>query len=237
MARYDWRWGWRGEPRDDFGGPRGRYGEEYRGWGEAWGRPWGGWEGPGPARQWGYPADNVRGYDRGLYGRDYPGFRRYPGGGYEAEYGGWPAYPRQPFLPPEAYQRHPELGRQQRHGPERWPERAPEHPMGVGMDDDEIRQAVRQSLFQDNWLEADRIEVQVNGGVVTLSGEVGDYLEARYAWDDAWETGGVRGVVNQLTVRVDQPERSQGSATATASASATAAAKRKKGEASKKSTG
>jgi hypothetical protein len=30
-------------------------------------------------------------------------------------------------------------------------------------------------------------------------------MEARYAWDDAWETEGVRGVVNSLTVRTDVP--------------------------------
>jgi hypothetical protein len=45
----------------------------------------------------------------------------------------------------------------------------------------------------------------VNDNVVTLKGEVDDYLEARYAWDDAWEARGVRGVVNQLTVRLDKP--------------------------------
>ena len=41
--------------------------------------------------------------------------------------------------------------------------------------------------------------------MVTLKGEVDDYLEARYAWDDAWEAAGVRGVLNQLTVRTDEP--------------------------------
>jgi osmotically-inducible protein OsmY len=42
--------------------------------------------------------------------------------------------------------------------------------------------------------------------VVTLTGEVDDFLKARYAWDDAWEAEGVRGVVNNLTVRADLPQ-------------------------------
>jgi len=40
---------------------------------------------------------------------------------------------------------------------------------------------------------------------VTLTGDVGDFMEARYAWDDAWESPGVRGVINNLTVRTDLP--------------------------------
>ena len=46
-------------------------------------------------------------------------------------------------------------------------------------------------------------KVAVDDQVVTLTGEVGDYLEDRYAWDDAWDTTGVRGVINNLTVRLD----------------------------------
>ena len=41
--------------------------------------------------------------------------------------------------------------------------------------------------------------------MVTLTGEVDDFMQARYAWDDAWESAGVRGVVNNLTVRTDVP--------------------------------
>lgn len=69
--------------------------------------------------------------------------------------------------------------------------------------DDEIRDDVQEALFQDSWIEPDRIEVEVDNGIVTLKGEVRDFMEARYAWDDAWDTPGVRGVINQLTV---QPE-------------------------------
>lgn len=74
------------------------------------------------------------------------------------------------------------------------------------LDDNEIREAVLENLFQDSWVDPQRIDVEVEDGVVTLSGEVSDFMEARYAWDDAWESAGVRGVVNHLTVRADQPQ-------------------------------
>jgi hypothetical protein len=50
----------------------------------------------------------------------------------------------------------------------------------------------------------------VEEGVVTLTGEVADFMEARYAWDDAWESPGVRGVVNNITVRTDLPHPQHG---------------------------
>ena len=75
------------------------------------------------------------------------------------------------------------------------------------MSDEEIREAVLDNLFHDEWIHPDRIDVQVERGVVTLSGEVDDFLEARYAWDDAWAAPGVRGVINNLTVRTDVPQQ------------------------------
>jgi hypothetical protein len=227
----------------EFGGPsRGGRGHPRQGgaWGGSSGRP---------------------GYDRGIYGDDYPAFGGVPGsrqrgmyfggpiggarGAYEDDYeqggrgrwsgaqsprggrGSWggrqpepmPRYGRpryqqeyqaravEPFLPESAYLRHPELERQDRLGLDRWPGGSMYAPgFDLDLDDDEIEQAVRQNLHLDNWIDADRIEVEVSGGVVTLRGEVDDYMQARYAWDDTWETGGVRGVLNQLTVRVDKPE-------------------------------
>jgi hypothetical protein len=65
-------------------------------------------------------------------------------------------------------------------------------------------------MSEDTWLDPRRIDVQVEDGVVTLTGEVDDYMEARYAWDDAWEADGVRGVINNLTVRTDQPQEPHG---------------------------
>jgi hypothetical protein len=146
----------------------------------------------GRSRGRGRPGGSAAGYGSefaGGYGQDYgrgdAGWER--GGGGRADYdrGGY--------------------GRSERagHTPSgRWPER-----QSAGrrdhMSDDEVRVEVQESLFQDSWIEPDRIEVEVEDGIVTLKGEVRDFMEARYAWDDVWETPGVRGVINQLTVRPD----------------------------------
>lgn len=68
-------------------------------------------------------------------------------------------------------------------------------------DDEELRAAVRRAFHEDRSLDAGAIGIEVEDGVVTLSGEVADHLEVRYAWDDAWETEGVRGVVSRIEVR------------------------------------
>jgi hypothetical protein len=92
-----------------------------------------------------------------------------------------------------------------------WPEPQPSRYSNYGrrLNDDELRSLVRRRLFEDTSLPADRIRVEVRDGIVTLSGEVDDYLEARYAWDDAWETEGVEGVVSRLTVRGESAESEQ----------------------------
>lgn len=162
--------------------------------------------------------------DRGVYGGAYEEFGGYPGGparggfyggrgdgrpsrqrGYDAGWGG--GYAREPFMPEEAYRRHPEY-RQERQRRD-WEA----HQHGYGGDepaDDEVRAAVQRRMSADAWLDPARIDVAVEDGVVTLTGEVNDYLEARYAWDDAWEADGVRGVIDHLTVRADQPHEPHG---------------------------
>ncbi|HEX2080424.1 MAG TPA: BON domain-containing protein [Longimicrobium sp.] len=202
MRRYDRSYGggwgarrggyeWNRAPRETMGG-----------------RPWsprdvqyGRWDGPA-------------GYDRGVYGGGYEapagGYAEGPArrgwGGYADDFdGGWQAgYARGPFLPEQAYRRHPELDREPGPRGGRWGYEMDD--TGWDLDDDEILEAVRRRLYDDVWLDVDRIDVEVEDGVVTLRGEVDDFMEARYAWDDAWETAGVRGVVNLLTVRVDQPD-------------------------------
>jgi hypothetical protein len=154
------------------------------------------------------------GYDRGVYGGAYEapsgGYgdgpnRRAGWGGYGADFQDeWQGYARGPFLPEHAYQRHPELAREPRRRAEPWDPSFDD--AGWEMDDEEILDAVRRRLYEDVWVDIDRVDVEVEDGVVTLRGEVDDFMEARYAWDDAWETPGVRGVINHLTVRVDQPE-------------------------------
>lgn len=135
-------------------------------------------------------------------GRPYMG-RSYRGGMYGPEF----AYEEDFGYPPSRQAMHPRYG----HTPvDRWPETG--HDVDhldadeLEMHDGEIREAVLENLFQDSWIDPERIDVEVDRGVVTLTGEVRDFMEARYAWDDAWESPGVRGVVNNLTVRADLPQ-------------------------------
>jgi hypothetical protein len=147
-----------------------------------------------PAPRGGY------GYDRG-YGRGYDaGYRRpatYPRQPTPREFGR--DLSREPFLPDEAYRRHPELDERSVHrGP--WASGRPGFGRTIDESDAAIARAVRENLYRDRYVDADALRVQVEDGVVTLRGEVDDFLIARYAWDDTWETDGVRGVVNQITV-------------------------------------
>ena len=206
MPGYDWSfggWGPRAQPR------RGGY-EWTRPPRETMGPPWGPrdvqygrWEGGG-------------GYDRGVYGDAYEAYSTGYGGGMGApQRPAWGGYGRQfqeemqggyargPFLPEHAYRQHPELDREPGPRGARWGYEMDD--TGMDLSDGEILDAVRRRLYQDVWLDLDRIDVEVEDGVVTLRGEVDDFLEVRYAWDDAWETQGVRGVVTQLTVRADEP--------------------------------
>jgi hypothetical protein len=152
------------------------------------------------------------GWDRGQYGGAYEEDSGYPGAPMRGDYYGAgrtsqergydAGYAREPFMPEEAYRRHPEY----RQAPHRREWEAHQHDFGDDeLGDDEIREAVYARMHADAWLEPERIDVQVEDGVVTLTGEVDDFLKARYAWDDAWEADGVRGVVNNLTVRADEP--------------------------------
>jgi osmotically-inducible protein OsmY len=67
--------------------------------------------------------------------------------------------------------------------------------------DAELREEVEEALFYDTWVDAEAIEVEVKGGVVTLRGELPSYEEIRYATDDAWDVDGVLGVRSELHVR------------------------------------
>jgi hypothetical protein len=68
-------------------------------------------------------------------------------------------------------------------------------------DDTELQDEVREALFYDTWVDAEAIEVSVEEGVVTLSGELPSYEEIRYATDDAWDVDGVVGVRSELRLR------------------------------------
>jgi hypothetical protein len=197
-----------GEGYPAFGGvPGGQRQGMYYG-GQQGGREWRGYGVDYPrGGTWGQPGSQIpRGAEAGVrfsYGQGY-GQQQRERHGYDQQYSDT-QHEDGPFLPESAYRRHPELERQQGHRSNRWQGGGQGMAASQFLDDDEIEQMVRQNLYQDDWIDADAIDVEVTNGVVTLRGEVSDYLEARYAWDDTWETEGVRGVLNQLTVRVDQP--------------------------------
>lgn len=61
-----------------------------------------------------------------------------------------------------------------------------------------IRADVERALFHDTWVDSDRILVEVEDGVVTLTGTLPDRTEIRRAIDDASNVSGVRRVRNHL---------------------------------------
>jgi hypothetical protein len=214
MNRYDRDWpsgrrGFRGGYDESLTRGPGFWGRGvglYRQWGTAW-------EAAPRGPQRGYGRDFGRGergmYDRGYGAADYGRPPSRGGRGYGQDFGfrGYDrGYAQDPFIPEAAYRRHPEMEHAPRHGMNHRAGQRGFGDTGGGLSDEEIRFSVRESLYQDTWLDADRIEVEVDDGVVTLKGEVDDFLEARYAWDDAWETEGVRGVVNHLTVSVQSED-------------------------------
>ncbi|HEU5185324.1 MAG TPA: BON domain-containing protein [Gemmatimonadaceae bacterium] len=76
----------------------------------------------------------------------------------------------------------------------------------IRRDDGELRTEVEEALFYDTWVDAQRIAVDVEDGVVTLRGTLPSQEEVRYATDDAWEVAGVRGVKSEITVESERSE-------------------------------
>lgn len=68
-------------------------------------------------------------------------------------------------------------------------------------DDAELRDEVKDALFYDTWVDAEAIDVAVDDGIVTLTGDLPSYEEIRYATDDAWDVDGVVGVRSELRLR------------------------------------
>jgi len=66
--------------------------------------------------------------------------------------------------------------------------------------DEDLRKNILTTLARNTFIDADRIDVQVDGGVVTLAGTVDDYLAYRTAEDIARYTNGVIDVHNSLVI-------------------------------------
>lgn len=196
MDRYDWDWNrgygaarpWRSYDRDV------RYGG---GW----------WDRPDRGREWrgGWPYDGWVGspYDRFMVG---------------------PPRPRGGWGPPDNRY---DAGGYDRYARPRWPSMVGmnefydeiDNVFDDDFDDDsdefdgldgawaaeptdaELHNLVWRSLHQDGFIDAEAIELDLHDRVVTLRGEVAGYMEARYAWDDAWDVPGIRGVISKLTIR------------------------------------
>lgn len=71
----------------------------------------------------------------------------------------------------------------------------------IKRDDAQIRRDVEDALFYDSWVNSMAVNVDVQGGTVTLTGTVRSRFEKRAAGDDAWEVPGVKDVNNSLKVR------------------------------------
>ncbi|MEX2583405.1 MAG: BON domain-containing protein [Gemmatimonadota bacterium] len=143
----------------------------------------------------GVPWQGAGGYDRGWSENRFPWRRpQWWGDRFDPRYAGFEISRRYD----RAQQRFPASGEQN----DEWPEPQPWRYTAYGRHvlDTELRNSVYRRLLEDTALDADRIQVDVSEGIVTLTGRVSDYLEARYAWDDAWETEGVEGVVSRIEV-------------------------------------
>jgi osmotically-inducible protein OsmY len=66
---------------------------------------------------------------------------------------------------------------------------------------EELEKAVRLALKKDPFVDADRISVAAQGGVVTLTGDVPSAPQGEMAEFDAWYVFGVDNVINRLEVR------------------------------------
>ncbi len=75
--------------------------------------------------------------------------------------------------------------------------------MAERLTDDKIASEVRHALDHDSRLRPEGISVQVQRGVVTLTGTVGRYVDKMVAAEDAWRTKGVAEVRNGLQVKPD----------------------------------
>ncbi len=101
-------------------------------------------------------------------------------------------------------------------------------PKGYTRSDDRIKEDVCERFSDDDFLDASNIEISVDDGEVTLSGEVSDRRAKRMAEDLAEECSGVKNVQNNIRVR-QETTTDQNSSTQQASGSRTESSKRASG--------
>jgi hypothetical protein len=127
---------------------------------------------------------NERGRDRGMFGyegegpmRGGPPPRDFERGSYDREY--WPERDR---------------------GYEPLPSHRGKGPKNYQRSDERILEDVCERMTDDDRLDASQIEVQVQGGVITLTGSVDDRMSKRRAEDIAESCLGVKDVQNQIRI-------------------------------------
>ena len=67
--------------------------------------------------------------------------------------------------------------------------------------DEAIPTRVNEQIAKDAYLKKADIAAQTNAGVVSLTGEVKDYMRSANAPWTAWQIPGVKSVKNDLTVK------------------------------------
>jgi len=73
------------------------------------------------------------------------------------------------------------------------------------LNDESIKKDIVDELYWDDRVDASKINVGVENGVVTLSGEVPKYGDLAIAKSSAWSISGVMDVIDDLTVKYVEP--------------------------------
>lgn len=71
---------------------------------------------------------------------------------------------------------------------------------GVERPDEDIRSEIISAMESDSWVDPSSIILQVENGIVELSGEVDSEEAKRAVSDDAWSIPGVVDVHNELLI-------------------------------------
>jgi hypothetical protein len=91
------------------------------------------------------------------------------------------------------------------------PSHAGKGPKGYKRSDERIREDASEALFQDPQVDASNIELDVNDGIITLSGTVESRLAKRQAEDCVYHVSGVNDVINNIRIETKSFSRKKGS--------------------------